>query len=57
MQDGPLLVSGILRRGQAVYGDSRVVTAQPDGYRESTFARVGARAEWAMCRIAALGEH
>ena len=28
MQDGPLLVSGILRRGQAVYGDSRVVTVR-----------------------------
>ena len=26
MQDGPLLVSGILRHGQQVYGDSRVVT-------------------------------
>ena len=45
MQDGPLLVSGILRRGQAVYGDSLVVTAQPEGYRESTFAQVAARAE------------
>ncbi len=45
MQDGPLLVSGILRRGQAVYGDSLVVTAQPEGYRESTFTQVAARAE------------
>src|SRR5579862_2609954 len=45
MQDGPLLVSGILRRGQAVYGDSSVVTVQADGYRESTFSQVGARAE------------
>ena len=45
MQDGPLLVSGILRRGQAVYGNSRVITTQPDGYREATFAQVAARAE------------
>jgi fatty-acyl-CoA synthase len=45
MQDGPLLVSGILRRGQAVYGDSRVITTQADGYREATFAQVAARAE------------
>ncbi len=45
MQDGPLLVSGILRRGVSVYGDSRVVTAEGAGYRESTFAEVGARAE------------
>ena len=26
MQDAPLLVSGILRHGQQVYGDSLVVT-------------------------------
>ncbi len=45
MQDGPLLVSGILRRGQAVYGDSAVITVQTDGYRESTFTQVAARAE------------
>jgi fatty-acyl-CoA synthase len=55
MQDGPLLVSGILRRGQAVYGDSRVVTAQPDGYRESTFAQVGARAEQLAKALRRLG--
>ncbi len=45
MQDGPLLVSGILRHGQRVYGDSLVVTVEPDGYREATFAEVAARAE------------
>ncbi|HUI03737.1 MAG TPA: long-chain fatty acid--CoA ligase [Acidimicrobiales bacterium] len=45
MQDGPLLISGILRRGQTVYGDSRVLTLTPQGYRESTFAQVGGRAE------------
>ena len=26
MQDGPLLVSGILRHGQQVYGESQVLT-------------------------------
>ncbi len=55
MQDGPLLVSGILRRGQAVYGDSQVVTAQPDGYRESTFTQVGARAEQLAKALRRLG--
>ncbi len=55
MQDGPLLVSGILRRGQAVYGDSRVVTVQPDGYRESTFAQVAARAEKLASTLHRLG--
>jgi len=55
MQDGPLLVSGILRRGQAVYGESQVVTAQPDGYRESNFTQVGARAEQLAKALRRLG--
>ena len=50
MQDGPLLVSGILRRGQAVYGDSRVVTAQSDGYREATFTGGGGAGRAALPR-------
>ncbi len=55
MQDGPLLVSGILRRGQEVYGTSRVVTVQADGYRESTFTQVGARAEQLANALRRLG--
>jgi fatty-acyl-CoA synthase len=55
MQDGPLLVSGILRRGQAVYGDSRVITARSDGYRESTFSQVAARAEQLAKALRRLG--
>ena len=31
MQDGPLLISGILRHGQPVHGDSPVVTVEADG--------------------------
>jgi fatty-acyl-CoA synthase len=38
MQDGPLLISGILRHGQAVYGDSEVLTVGPTGDRVGTFA-------------------
>jgi fatty-acyl-CoA synthase len=45
MQDGPLLVSGIVRRGQQAHGDSLVVTMKSDGYRQSTFADVAAGAE------------
>ena len=45
MQDAPLLVSGILRHGQQVYGDSLVVTVLADGYRTTTFADVAGRAE------------
>jgi len=55
MQDGPLLVSGILRRGQAAYGDSEVVTVQPGGYRRSTFAGVAAGAERLAKALARLG--
>src|ERR1700676_1851749 len=55
MQDGPLLVSGILRRGQAVYGASQVVTAQPDGYREANFTQVAAGAEQLAKALRRLG--
>ena len=39
MQDYPLLVSGILRHGQSVYGDSRIRTiVSPEGDAvEATF--------------------
>ncbi|MHB8330017.1 MAG: long-chain-fatty-acid--CoA ligase, partial [Acidimicrobiales bacterium] len=55
MQDGPLLVSGILRHGQRVFGDSLVVTVQPDGYRQATFADVSGRAERLAKALARLG--
>jgi len=55
MQDGPLLVSGILRRGQAVYGESQVITAGPGGYRQSTFTQVAARAEQLAKALRRLG--
>jgi fatty-acyl-CoA synthase len=53
MQEGPLLISGILRHGQHVYGESEVVTVEPGGYRTATFAQVGERAE----RLASALEH
>jgi len=37
MQDGPLLISGILRHGQQVYGNSVVVSESPDGATTTTF--------------------
>jgi fatty-acyl-CoA synthase len=55
MQDAPLLVSGILRHGQRVYGDSLVVTVEADGYRQATFAEVAARAEQLAKALAGLG--
>jgi fatty-acyl-CoA synthase len=44
MQDFPLTIGMILRHGQAVYGDSEVVTFEGDGARRATFAEVAGRA-------------
>jgi fatty-acyl-CoA synthase len=57
MQDAPLLVSGILRHGQHVYGDSRVVTITgPDGEAiTASFAEVAERAERLAAALGRLG--
>src|SRR5580658_2863950 len=55
MQDGPLLISGILRHGQRVYGDSEVITVEPAGDRRSTFAQVAGRAERLASALRRLG--
>ncbi len=55
MQDGPLLVSGILRHGLATFADSVVVTRRPDGYRTASFAEVGERARRLAGALRALG--
>jgi fatty-acyl-CoA synthase len=44
MQDFPLTIGMILRHGQAVYGDSEVVTFEGDGSRRAAFAEVAGRA-------------
>src|SRR5580704_10026827 len=55
MQDGPLLISGILRHGQRVYGDSMVTTVEPGGDRRSTFTQVAGRAERLAAALRRLG--
>lgn len=57
MQDGPLLVSGILRHGQWVYGDSLVRTiVGPDAESvEATFAEVAERSERLAKALGRLG--
>ena len=57
MQDGPLLVGGILRHGQNVYGDSRVLTiVGPDGEAvEGSFTQVAERAERLARALTRLG--
>jgi len=57
MQDGPLLISGILRHGQQVYGASRVVTVTgPEAESvEATFADVADRSERLAKALGRLG--
>ncbi len=57
MQDAPLLVSGILRHGQLVYGDSRVITITgPAGESlEASFTEVAERAERLAAALERLG--
>ena len=57
MQDAPLLVSGIIRHGQNVYGDSQVITITgPAGEAiESSFTQVAERAERLAQALARLG--
>jgi fatty-acyl-CoA synthase len=57
MQDAPLLVSGILRHGQEVFGDSRVITiVGPEGEStEATFTEVAQRAERLAKALGRLG--
>src|ERR1019366_120654 len=55
MQDGPLLISGILRHGQCVYGDSEVITVRPGGDQKSTFTQVRERAEKLAAALRRLG--
>jgi fatty-acyl-CoA synthase len=45
MQDGPLLISGIVRHGSWLYADKQVVTCEPDGYRSASFAQIVERSE------------
>jgi fatty-acyl-CoA synthase len=57
MQDAPLLVSGILRHGQEVYGESSVLTITgPDGEAsEASFSQVAERSERLAAALARLG--
>ena len=57
MQDGPLLISGILRHGQQVYGASRVVTVVGPGGEavEASFGDVARRSEQLAKALGRLG--
>ena len=57
MQDAPLLVSGILRHGQNVYGDSRVITVTGSAGESTaaTFTEVAERSERLAKALGRLG--
>ena len=55
MQDAPLLISNILRHGQQVHPDSKVITVEADRYREATFSEVASRAERLAAALERLG--
>ena len=57
MQDGPLLVRGILRHGQQVYGDSlvRTIVDAEGGSIDATFTQVAERAERLAKALTRLG--
>ena len=55
MQDGPLLISGIIRHGQTVYADKKIFTVTPEGVEEATFFQVAQRAEQLAAALTKLG--
>ncbi len=55
MQDAPLLISGIVRHGVAIYPEKKVFTVTPDGVEEATFAQIAHRAEQLATALEKLG--
>ncbi|MHB1088653.1 MAG: long-chain fatty acid--CoA ligase [Acidimicrobiales bacterium] len=55
MQDAPLLISDIIRHGEWLYADKKVMTVTPDGVEEATFFEISKRAERLAAALEALG--
>jgi fatty-acyl-CoA synthase len=55
MQDGPLLISNIIRHGEFVYADKKIFTVTPDGVDEATFFEIAKRAEQLAAALTKLG--
>jgi fatty-acyl-CoA synthase len=55
MQDAPLLISGIIRHGEYVYADKKVLTVTPEGVEQATFYQVSKRAERLAAALTKLG--
>ena len=55
MQDFPLSIAGIYRRGRDIFGESEVVTFQGESSRRATFADVSLRSEKLAAALRRLG--
>ena len=55
MQDYPLTITSLYRRGRDIFGDSEVVTFEGTGSRRTTFSSVAARAEKLAAALRRLG--
>ncbi len=55
MQDGPLLIKGIISHGEWLYANKKVFTVTPDGVQEATFYEISRRAERLAAALAGLG--
>ena len=55
MQDGPLLISGMIRHGEFIYADKKVFTVTPEGVEEATFFQISKRAEQFAAALTKLG--
>lgn len=55
MQDSPLTIASLYRRGRALFGNSEVITFLGEGSRRATFAAVAGRAERLAAALRRLG--
>ena len=55
MQDAPLLIRDIVRRGEMVYGDKQVFTVSPTGVTQASFATIATNARRLANALTALG--
>src|SRR5262252_9678713 len=55
MQDFPLTITSLFRRGRSLFGDSEVVSFQGEGSRRASFATIADRAEQLAAALRRLG--
>ena len=55
MQDFPLTITSLFRRGRSLFGDSEVVSFQGEGSRRASFAMIADRAEQLAAALRRLG--